>query len=182
MGQLYGRLHQSKTEEQEEDKEDKDGIRSIFVMKRNNTFMCLSTDQLTGTITLPRCSATINVGKRPDARKGHFLYEYMDCLKGLDNTFLPPKEAFSRLNNKDMSDEDYASGQEAWRENGMTTLRDFLVWNNNRGGVPFLLAIHREFAFYEQRGVDMFKQGISAPGLTLLYLFNGLPENALISS
>ena len=115
-------------------------------------------------------------------RNGHFLYEYMDCLKGLDNTFLPPKEAFSRLNNKDMSDEDYASGQEAWRENGMTTLRDFLVWNNNRGGVPFLLAIHREFAFYEQRAVDMFKQGISAPGLTLLYLFNGLPENALISS
>ena len=82
-------------------------------------------------------------------RKGHFLYEYMDCLKGLDNTFLPPKEAFSRLNNEDISDEDCASCQEAWRENGMTTLRDFLVWNNNRGVVPFLLAIHREFAFYE---------------------------------
>ena len=99
MEQLYGRLHQSKTEEQEEDKEDKD--------------------------------------------------EYMDCLKGLDNTFLPPKEAFSRLNNEDISDEDCASCQKAWRENGMTTLRDFLVWNNNRGVVPFLLAIHREFAFYE---------------------------------
>ena len=24
-------------------------------------------------------------------RKGHFLYEYMDCLKGLDNTFLHRK-------------------------------------------------------------------------------------------
>ena len=44
MEQLYGRLHQSKTEEQEEDKEDKDGIKSFFVMKRNNTFMCLSTN------------------------------------------------------------------------------------------------------------------------------------------
>ena len=42
--------------------------------------------------------------------------------------------------------------------------------------MPFLQAIHRQFAFYEQRGIDMFKQGISVPGLTLLYLFNDLPE------
>ena len=42
--------------------------------------------------------------------------------------------------------------------------------------MPFLQAIRRQFAFYEQRGIDMFKQGISVPGLTLLYLFNDLPE------
>ena len=42
--------------------------------------------------------------------------------------------------------------------------------------VPFLQAIDRQFAFYQQRGIDMFKQGISVPGLTLLYLFNDLPE------
>ena len=56
------------------------------------------------------------------------------------------------------------------------TLRDFLVWYNNRGVVPFLQAIVRQFAFYQQRGIDMFKQDISVPGLTLLYLFNDLPE------
>ena len=58
----------------------------------------------------------------------------------------------------------------------MTTLRDFLVWYNNRDVVPFLQAIDRQFAFYRQRGIDMFKQGISVSGLTLLYLFNDLPE------
>ena len=72
--------------------------------------------------------------------------------------------------------EDYVSCQEAWCDNGMTTLRDFLVWYNNRDVVPFLQAIDRQFAFYQQRGIDMFKQGISVPGLTLLYLFNALPE------
>ena len=101
----------------------------------------------------------------------------MDRLERLDDTVLPPKEAFfSRLKNEGISDEDYVSCQEAWRDNGMKTLRDFLVWYNNRDVVPFLLAIDRQFAFYHKRGIDMFKQGISVPGLTLLYLFNDLPE------
>ena len=58
----------------------------------------------------------------------------------------------------------------------MTTFRDFLVWYNNRDVVPFLQAIDRLFAFYQQRGIDMFKQGISVPGLTLVYLFNDFSE------
>ena len=101
----------------------------------------------------------------------------MDRLERLDDTALPPKEAFfSRLKNEGISDEDYASCQEAWRDNDMKTLRDFLVWYNNRGVVPFLQAIDRQFAFYQQRGIDIFKHGISVSGLTLLYLFNDLPE------
>ena len=125
---------------------------------------------------------TLSVGSNVKAygcevTKGHFPYEYMDRLERLDDTALPPKEAFfSRLKNEGISDEDYASCQEAWRDNDMTTLRDFLVWNNNRDVVPFLQAINRQFAFYQQRGIDMFKQGISVPGLTLLHLFNDLLE------
>ena len=112
-----------------------------------------------------------------EVAKGHFPYEYMDRLERLDDTALPPKEAFfSRLKNEGISDEDYACCQEAWRENDMTTLRDCLVWYNNRDVVPFLQAIDRQFAFYQQRGIDMFKQVISVPGLTMLYLFNDFPE------
>ena len=100
----------------------------------------------------------------------------MDCLERLDDTTLPKEAFFSRLRNEGISDEDYVSRQEAWCNNGMTTLRDFLVLYNNRDVVPFLQAIDRQFAFYQQRGIDVFKQGISVPGLTLLYLFNDLPE------
>ena len=114
--------------------------------------------------------------------KGHFPHDYMDCLERLDDTTLPPKEAFfSRLKKKGISDEDYASWEEAWREYGVTALRDFLVWYNNRDVVPYLQAIHRQFASYEQRGIDMFKQGISVPCLILLYLFNILPEKTYLT-
>ena len=159
-----------------------DGIGSMFVIKRNNTFMCLSTDQLKFVDMINYIAPGFSYDKYLKAygcevTKGHFPYEYMDRLERLDDTTLPPKEAFfSRLKNEGISDEDYASCQEAWRVNGMTTLRDFLVWYNNRDVVPFLQAIDRQFAFYRQRGIDMFKQGISVPGLTLLYLFNDLPE------
>ena len=169
--------------EQEETKKDEnDGIGSMFVIKRNNSLMCLSTDQLKFLDMINYIAPGFSYDKYLKAygcevTKGHFPYEYMGRLERLDDTALPPKEAFfSRLKNEGISDEDYASCQEAWRVNGMTTLREFLVRYNNRDVVPFLQAIDRQFAFYRQRGIDMFKQGISIPGLTLLYLFNDLPE------
>ena len=140
--------------------------------------MCLSTDQLKFLDMTNYTAPGFSYDKYLKAygcevTKGLFPYEYMDCLERLDDIGLPPKEAFlSRLKKEGISDEDYASCQEAWCDNGMTTLRDFLVWYNNRDVVPFF----RQFAFYQQRGIDMFKQGISVPGLTLLYLFNDLPE------
>ena len=49
-------------------------------------------------------------------RKGVYPYEYMDTLVRLKETKLPPKEAFySKLNNEDISDEDYAHAQKVWR-------------------------------------------------------------------
>ena len=169
-------------EKEEEEEEENDGVGRFFVIKRDNTFMCLLTDTLKFLDMTNYIAPGLSYDKYLKAygckvTKGHFPYEYMDCLTTLDDTALPPKEAFfSRLKNEGISDEDYVSCQVAWRDNGMTTLRDFLVWYNNRDVVPFLQAIDRQFAFYQQRGIDMFKQGISVPGLTLLYLFNDLPE------
>ena len=179
-------LSTSKTEEQEEQEEeeqkeqaDKDnyGIGSFFFIKRNNTFMCLSKDQLTFLDMTNYIAPGYLKAYGCELTNGHFPYEYMGCLERLDDTARPSKEAFfNRLKNEGISDEDYASCQEAWRDNAMTTLRDFIVWYNNRDVVPFLQAIDRQFAFYQQRGIDIFKRGISVPGLTLFYLFNDLPE------
>ena len=112
-----------------------------------------------------------------DLQKGHFPYEYMDGIGKLEDCALPPQEAFySRLNNEHIIDADYARCQVAWRDNRMKTMRDFLMWYNNRDVVPFLDAIDKQFAFYKQQNIDMFKDGVSIPGLTLLYLFNELPR------
>ena len=57
-------------------------------------------------------------------RKGVYPYDYMDAIEKLDETKLPPKEAFySRLNNEDISDEDYAHAQKVWDTFGCETIR-----------------------------------------------------------
>ena len=177
-----GEQKEQEQKEQDDKEEENEGIGSFFVIKRNNPFMYLSTDQLKFLYMINYIAPGFSYDKYLKAygcevKKGHFPYEYMDRLERLDDTALPSKQAFfSRLKNEGISDEDYTSCQEAWRVNAMSTLRDFLVWYNNRDVVPFLQDIDRQFAFYQQRGIDMFMQGMSVPGLTLTYLFNDLPE------
>ena len=155
---------------------------SWFVSKRQNYVMCLSTDKLKILDMVNFLAPGYSYDKYLkaygcDLQKGHFPYEYMDDIVKLEVCALTPQEAFySRLKNEGISDEDYSLGQVAWRDNQMKTMRDFLVWYNNRDVIPFLQAIDKQFAFYQQHNIDMFKYGISVPGLTLLYLFKDLPS------
>ena len=60
------------------------------------------------------------------ARKIVYPYEYMDSLEKLEETKLPPKEAFySRLNDGGISDEDYAHAQKVWKVFKMKYFKDY---------------------------------------------------------
>ena len=154
-----------------------------FVIKRQNTFMCFSTTNLKFLDVTQYLAPGVSYDKYLKAygcelQKGHFPYEYMDDLHKLEDRALPPQAAFfSRLKNEGISNDDYARCQAVWRNNQMTTMRDYLVWYNNRDVTPFLEAIAKQFDFYHDRGIDMFKDGISVPGLSLLHLFNDLPND-----
>ena len=59
-------------------------------------------------------------------RKGVYPYDYVDNPEKLSETQLPPKSAFySKLNNKDISDEDYTHAQKIWKEFEMKTMKDY---------------------------------------------------------
>ncbi|XP_065658183.1 uncharacterized protein LOC136082692 [Hydra vulgaris] len=50
-------------------------------------------------------------------RKGVYPYEWIDSISKLNETQLPPKESFySRLNDEEISDEDYSHAQTVWKE------------------------------------------------------------------
>ena len=154
-----------------------------FVIKRQNTFMCLSTKKLKFLDVTQYLAPGVSYDKYLkaygcDLQKGHFPYEYMDGIGKLEDRALPPQAAFfSQLKNEGISDTDYAACQAVWGDNQMTTMRDYLIWYNNRDVTPFLDAIAKQAAFYRDRHIDMFKDGISAPGLSLLHLFNDLPND-----
>ena len=154
-----------------------------FVIKRQNTFMCLSTKKLKFLDVTQYLAPGVSYDKYLKAygcelQKGHFPYEYMDGIGKLADRALPPQAAFfSQLKNEGISDTDYAACQAVWGDNQMTTMRDYLIWYNNRDVTPFLDAIAKQAAFYRDRHIDMFKDGISVPGLSLLHLFNDLPND-----
>jgi len=78
------------------------------------------------------------------------------------------------LKKETISEEDYAVCQEAWKDHHMRCMMDFLMWYNNRDVVPFLEALQKQVDFYSERHIDMLKDGISVPGLTLKYLFRNI--------
>ena len=104
-----------------------------------------------------------------ELQKGHFPYEYMDGVGKLDDRTIPPKAAFfSQLKNEGISDADYARCQAVWRDNGMTTMRDYLIWYNNRDVLPFLEALEKKVCLlsktehrYVQRWYKCSGTGIS---------------------
>jgi G:T-mismatch repair DNA endonuclease (very short patch repair protein) len=78
--------------------------------------------------------------------------------------------------NENISAEDYQLCQRVWEDNDMKTMKEFLTWYNNKDVEPMLEAIDKMFQFNQNRHIDMFKDGISVPGLTLKYMFQDLPD------
>ena len=93
-------------------------------------FMATSLEKLVNNLPKDDC---INLGSYYSgnkfnllARKGVYPYEYMDSLEKLEETALPPKEAFySRLNDGGISDEDYAHAQNVWKTFKMKSFKDY---------------------------------------------------------
>ena len=193
IGQLLGWLRQLPVIGFNSGKYDQNMIKRSFVpllisnnaavIKRQNTYMCLYTDELKFLDMVNYLAPGVSYAKYLTAygcelQKGHFPYEYMDDLHKLEDRALPPQAAFfSQLKNEGISDTDYAACQAVWGDNQMTTMRDYLIWYNNRDVTPFLDAIAKQAGFYKHQNIDMFKDGISVPGLSLLHLFNDLPND-----
>ena len=59
-------------------------------------------------------------------RKGVYPYDYVDCMKKLDETNLNPKEAFfSKLTCEGITDEDYQHAHTVWKEFNIESMKDY---------------------------------------------------------
>jgi len=98
-------------------------------------FMASSLDSLVSNLNKDQC---VNLKKYYSGRrfnllrrKGVYPYDYIDSIEKLSETSLPPKEKFySRLNDEDISDEDYQLAQAVWKEFGCETFKDYHMLYN----------------------------------------------------
>ena len=158
-----------------------------FTVKRNSNHMCLKTKFF----KLPDISNYVAPGFSYDQflkayeceqTKGYFPYEWVDGLDKLEETLLPRHAAlYSSLKNQNITNEEYRYCQQVWEDKEMSTFKDFLVWYNNLDVVPFLEAVEKMSQFWQERKIDMFKDGVSVLGLTLKYLFSYLAPQTYFS-
>ena len=59
-------------------------------------------------------------------RKGVYPYDYVDCMKKLDERSLPPKEKFySKLTGEGITDELYQHAHTVWKEFNIESMKDY---------------------------------------------------------
>ena len=59
-------------------------------------------------------------------RKVVYPYDYVDCMKNLDETSLSPQEGFySKLTGEGITDEDYQHAQTVWKEFNIESMKDY---------------------------------------------------------
>ncbi|KAI8511991.1 hypothetical protein Bbelb_110910 [Branchiostoma belcheri] len=102
-------------------------------IKRNNTYMAIGTEfiflDLVNYVAPGLSYANVLEAYECQDTKGFFPYKWMDDLTKLDQTRLPPADAFySKLRGTNISPDDNAYCQRVWQENDMKTMKDFLIW------------------------------------------------------
>ena len=136
--------------------------------------------------------------------KGFFHYEWFDHPDKMQNTELPPYDAFyGKLRSCNPLEavcmdyvnllksgltteqavvklklskppptgiENYQYLQQIWKQEKMSSIKDFLRWYNNKDVVPTLEAMQKMIAFYHDKDIDMLKVGCTLPNLANICL------------
>ena len=110
--------------------------------------------------------------------KSWFPYEWFDKPEKLDFRGLPKYEDwYSKLKGGYVLTRDEWEGcQRLFKEKGMCTFADWLRYYNNLDVAPGLEALEKMRAFYTDKGIDILKDAVSIPGVSLHYLLRGCVE------
>lgn len=106
-------------------------------------------------------------------KKLPFPYEWLDSFEKLNYVGLPPrKEWYSSLKRKHISNDEWKLAQKIWEDNNMKIFKDYLEYYNNNDIEPFMKSSEFMISFFKDYDLDMFKDGISVPALSLKIVIN----------
>ncbi|XP_071805255.1 uncharacterized protein [Asterias amurensis] len=153
-----------------------------YVIKRNNTYLAIKTEffkflDISNYLVQGCTLADFLKSYEFEEAGGFFPFGWMDSLEKLNQETLPPKAEFESelIGTSSLSAEGYKTCTEVWDKKRMQTMSDYLEWYSVRNLAPFMKAVEKMSQFYKDKNIDMFKDGISAPGLSLRYLFQSMP-------
>ena len=112
------------------------------------------------------------------AQKAWLPYEWLDSPDKLDFPGLPDYiHWYSKLKGEYVLKlSEYIKCRKLFCEKGMRTFRDWLEYYNNLDVGPGLEALEKMRSFYFNKGIDILKDAVSLPGVSLHYLLRGALE------
>ena len=110
--------------------------------------------------------------------KSWFPYEWFDRPEKLDYPGLPDyPHWYSKLKDEfTLKLSEWKACQKLFREKGMKTFKDWVRYYNNLDVAPGLEALQKMKNFYTEKGIDIMKDAVSIPGVSLHYLLRGAIE------
>ena len=114
--------------------------------------------------------------------KSWFPYEWFDRPEKLDYPGLPDyPHWYSKLKNEfTLKLSEWKACKKAFREKGMKTFKDWVCYYNNLDVAPGLEALEKMKNFYTEKGIDIMKDAVSIPGVSLHYLLRGAIERKAV--
>ena len=96
----------------------------------NLRFMAASLDKLSGNLKIDQFVISKKYYSCNELSllmwKGVYPYVYVDCMRKLDETSLPQKEAFYfKITDEGTTDEDYQHVQKVWKEFNIESMKDY---------------------------------------------------------
>ena len=112
------------------------------------------------------------------ATKSWLPYEWFNSAEKLDYPGLPDYlHWYSKLKNEyTLKLSEWKACKKLFKEKGMKTFKDWLEYYNNLDVAPGLEALQKMKNFYIEKGIDIMKDAVSIPGVSLHYLLKGAIE------
>ena len=110
--------------------------------------------------------------------KSWLPYDWLDNPEKLDFPGLPDyAEWYSKQKGGYiLTLDEYARCQRLFKEKGMSTFADWLRYYSDLDVAPGLEALEKMRNFYTEKGIDMLKDAVSLPGVSMHYLLRGAVE------
>ena len=155
----------------------------VRVAKNGSKIMFLLTDRLRFLDIINYLGPGISYAKWVEAydckaTKSWLPYEWFDSAEKLDYPGLPDYlHWYSKLKNEYvLTRKEWEECQRLFKEKGMKTFKDWLKYYNNLDVAPGLEALQKMKNFYIGKGIDIMKDAVSIPGVSLHYLLKGAIE------
>ena len=157
-----------------------------WVIKKGNAYMSISTknlkylditNYLAAHTSLENFYKAFNV----TTPKANFPYQYFNSLDKLHGPFPGRDYFYSILSNSSISTKDYEESKEEWILQNMETFGDYVKYYNNLDVTGMVEAVEKMLDIYMKKGLDIFKDSVSLPGITMKYIMKNLGRDYFTS-